>query len=802
MGRGAMLKIPRLIAAGSVIAAGLIALHIVDIATSRPVTSAWWLGSPWSIPLAVLLFTAVAMAVRCVIVPLHRRAWSLAALAIFMVFLAYVVIEIVSGPAARRGEPMQASHLAEVLSLLSLPPALISLWRLGRPQVGSSVRPVTFFDTVTLGMLAAAVVVLCYPADAFSWASAGLSHVFGPVVTLTLVGFIAAMVPLGGWRLDRIYLFLAAGVFAMVLSTVLSGRIAVAGLPGSTPTDPFMMVGCLLFVAAAWQPPRWAAASKPHVLSALLVPLICGAGSMVLVLIGVLLEVPKLSMVLASVSVFAALIRAALGFRALVVAKEFFRLTVTDELTGLHNRSGFLQGMQESVAVRPPAGTHWAVLLVDIDRFKEVNDSLGHHVGDQMLSRAAGLLVEQLAATDLVARLGGDEFAVLTTVADDAALGLLATRVLDAVAGPMRFDKITLEVEVSVGVALEGSAGSSGGGADHEHDLTDTEGRTSELLRRADTALYHAKQGHHGEGRRGLVHYDALGHDRQRDALQLAAELRTVLITGAPVAAIAPVGALEVFYQPIVDVGGSGEMTRVEALVRWRHPEQGLIQPNDFVGLAERIGMTPALTRRVLSLALDQADRWRRLGYPTMVSVNLSASDLGDSTLVEEILSGLARRGLSAASLTVEITEAVAMGDLESGHAVLAVLRRAGVGVAIDDFGTGYSALSYLQRLPATELKLDLSLTAKIVEEPASAAIASACINLAHTLGLVVVAEGVETQEQVDVLVRMGCDHLQGYLFGRPEPAGTLPPQANVTVARLPGLPASDLSPVGRLTGS
>jgi diguanylate cyclase (GGDEF)-like protein len=770
MGRVAAQRVPRLVVAGWVVAACLIALHVTNSLTGQPVTSARWLGSPWAIPQAVLLYCALAMGARCVFVPLHRGAWVSATLSIAIAYVSYVVLDIVSGATARRGEPVLPNHFIDVLSLLSLLPALVALWRLGRPQVGGGIRPATFLDAATLGLLAAGMGVLCYPADTFTGASASgastQARLINVVIVLILIAFIAAMVPLGGWRLDRVYLLIAVGVFATLLSAIFLDRIPVAGMPNSTGTDPMMMAGCLLLVVAAWQRPKWAA-HRPHALSALLAPLVCGAAAMALVLLTALLGYSQVVLTLAALSVFAALARAAVGFRSLVVAKEFFRLTVTDELTGLHNRSGFLRGMQESVAARTPSGRHWAVLLIDIDRFKEVNDSLGHHVGDQMLSRAAGLLVEQLDASDLVARLGGDEFAVLTMVADDAALGLLARRVLDAVAGPMRFDKITLEVEVSVGVALEGSEGSLGGAGGHEQDLTDTEGRTSELLRRADTALYHAKQ-----GRRGLVHYDALGPDRQRDGLQLAAELRTVLITGAP---NVPVGALEVFYQPIVDASGREEFGRVEALVRWRHPEQGLIQPINFVGLAERIGLTSALTRQVLAIALDQANRWRALGHPTMVSVNLSASDLVDAALVDDVLHGLSRRGLPPSSLVVEITEAVAMGDLESGHAVLAVLREAGIGVAIDDFGTGYSALSYLQRLPATELKLDLSLTAKIVEEPASAAIASACINLAHTLGLVVVAEGVETQEQVDVLVGMGCDHLQGYLFGRPEPAGTLP---------------------------
>jgi diguanylate cyclase (GGDEF)-like protein len=768
-------KTSRLVAAGWVVAACLVGWHVAAIATKQPVTSAWWLGSPWSIPLAVLLFSTVAMAVRCVTIPHHRRAWVPATLGISLLGAVYVVLEVSEGAAVRRGEVPPPNHIVEVLSLLTLPPALLALWRLGRPQVGG-VGPATFLDAVTLALLADAMVALAYPLDAFVWSSgeglAGLTHVLNPLIAVILTGFIAAALPLAGWRLDRVFPLIAAGVLALIVDDVFYGRILVAGLPITTPTDPLLMVGCLLFVVAAWQRPEWTR-HRPHVLSVLVAPLACGTASLVLLAVGLVVEISPVASALAVLSVFAALARAMLGFRSLVVAKEFFRLTVTDELTGLHNRSGFLRGVQESLATRPPSGTRWAMVLLDVDRFTEVNDSLGHHVGDQMLSRVAGLLVEELETTDLVARLGADEFAVLTAVADDDDLGALAVRILDGVTGPLRFDRITLQIEMTAGVALERSS-------DTQQDLSDTEARSSELLRRADTALIHAKQGHRTkQGPRKLVHYDALGPDKQRDALQLAAELRSVLVIGVP---SAPVGMLEVFYQPIVDVSGREEFGRMEALVRWRHPEQGLIPPDVFVGLAERIGLTPALTRMVLGLALDQADRWRRLGHPTMVSVNLSASDLGDASLVEEILAGLVRRGLPPSALTVEITEAVAMVDLESGRDLLTTLREAGIGVAIDDFGTGYSALSYLQRLPATELKLDLSLTAKIVDEPAARAIASACIGLAHALGLMVVAEGVETQEQVDVLVGMGCDHLQGYLFGRPEPADTIPRRPTLTV--------------------
>jgi diguanylate cyclase (GGDEF)-like protein len=395
------------------------------------------------------------------------------------------------------------------------------------------------------------------------------------------------------------------------------------------------------------------------------------------------------------------------------------------------------------------------MLLVDLDRFKEINGGLGHQVGDQVLAALAARLVAVFGPEDLLARPGGDEFAVLTTVTSEEELDLLAHRLLDAIRQPLEVGGIAVPMDASIGVAVETDAVVSGASE-----------QTFELLRCAETAMYRAKA-----DRAGYLWYAALGPDGQRDALELAAHLGALLNSPAGGAQ----GHLELHYQALVATSETAS-SRLEALVRWRHPRRGLIAPDHFVGLAERTGLTPLLTRRVVAMALDQVARWRLAGSAVGVSVNLSASDLLHPTLVDEVLAGLASRGLSADALTVEITEQVALDDLDARRDVLARLRQAGIGVAIDDFGTGYSALSYLQRLPATELKLDRSLTMRLVDDPAARAIARSCIELAHTLGLEVVAEGVETLGEAEALVVSGADRLQGWLFGKAEPAGPQPP--------------------------
>jgi diguanylate cyclase (GGDEF)-like protein len=409
----------------------------------------------------------------------------------------------------------------------------------------------------------------------------------------------------------------------------------------------------------------------------------------------------------------------------------------TDELTGLPNRRAlYVEGQARLVE---PQRRRMALLMLDLDKFKEVNDSLGHHAGDLLLIQVGARLSEQLRAGDVLARLGGDEFAVLLEDAGRDQASEVAVKLRSALAEPFALADITLHGSVSIGIALF---------PDDGPDL-------SSLLRKADIAMYKAKAS--GDG-----HHIYCGSDDADDAARLrtVAELRTALTEDQ----------LVVHYQPKIDLD-TGEVHSVEALVRWDHPTRGLLYPDAFLTLVEESGLMPTLTRIVLSLALDQAATWQAHGQRLTVAVNLSASSLVDADLPEQVTAMLAARDLPPHVLQLEITEEFLMADRDRARAILTRLRHSGVHISIDDFGTGYSSLSYLRDLPIDELKLDRSFIFPMADDARAAALVASTISLAHSLGLRMVAEGVETAVAYAELTRLGCDQAQGYFMSRPVPA-------------------------------
>jgi diguanylate cyclase (GGDEF)-like protein len=415
------------------------------------------------------------------------------------------------------------------------------------------------------------------------------------------------------------------------------------------------------------------------------------------------------------------------------------QLADTDSLTGLPNRRALTA---EVLARLADNGRHRALLLLDLDKFKEVNDSLGHHVGDQLLVQVGARLRACLRRGDLLARLGGDEFAVLLDDADHDEATDAAVKLRAALAEPFTLDEVVLHSSVSVGISLF---------PDDGPDL-------STLLRKADIAMYKAKtsgNGHHAYSDTNQTDYGT--------RLQTVEELRTALSTGQ----------LVMHYQPKIDLD-TGDVRAVEALVRWNHPTRGLLYPDAFLALVEEFGLMPSLTRVVLALALDQAEAWYTHGRPLTVAVNLSASSLVDSDLPKQVASMLAARGIPPAVLQLEITEEFLMADRDRARAILTQLRNSGVQISVDDYGTGYSSLSYLRDLPIDELKLDQSFVFPMADDGRAAALVASTITLAHSLGLRMVAEGVETIVTYTELARLGCDQAQGYFMSRPIPAAEL----------------------------
>lgn len=410
----------------------------------------------------------------------------------------------------------------------------------------------------------------------------------------------------------------------------------------------------------------------------------------------------------------------------------------TDDLTGLPNRRALY--LQAGVRLTASQHRRHALLMLDLDRFKEVNDSLGHHAGDELLVQVGARLRAHLRVDDLLVRLGGDEFAVLLEDAGRAEAAAVAGTLSAALAEPFALGDMAVHSTVSIGVALF---------PDHGTDL-------SALLRKADIAMYKAKTS-------GDLHVYGRADDDGTRRLFMAEELRTAL-TGQQ---------LVVHYQPKIDLR-TGDVHGVEALVRWEHPTRGLLYPGAFLDRVEEAGLMRALTRVVLEIVLDQAGAWRTRGRHLTIAVNLSASSLVDVDLPDEIAAMLAVRGLPPAVLQLEITEEFLMADRDRARAILTRLRRSGVQIAVDDFGTGYSSLSYLRDLPIDELKLDRAFVAPMSDDARAAALVASIIGLAHSLDLRMVAEGVESAIAYAALCHLGCDQAQGFYMSKGLPATEL----------------------------
>ncbi len=420
---------------------------------------------------------------------------------------------------------------------------------------------------------------------------------------------------------------------------------------------------------------------------------------------------------------------------------EARRRALHDPLTGLPNRELFRDRLAGSLTRMRRGGAPPAVLLLDLDGFKVVNDSLGHHAGDELLRCIAPRLAEAVRAGDTVARLGGDEFVVLADgVQDEATAMLLAQRLEAAWREPVHIGESDLQVSASVGVAV----------------ATATCDPDS-LLRDADAAMYHAK-------RRGRGRFELFGAPLRAEALRrlaLEQDLRRALEREQQ---------LHLEYQPVIDFD-TDTVVSYEALLRWTHPERGRIAPDEFIGIAEDSGLMLPMGRWVLRTACAEAQRWPA---GVGVGVNLSARQVADPDLCEHVRGALAATGLDPARLTLEITESTLMEEAEAPLRTLEDLRAMGVRLALDDFGTGYSSLSYLRRFALDTLKVDRSFVRDLESDPHATPLVEAVIAMASALGLAVVAEGIETEAQRSQLAALGCRYGQGYLLGRPMPAAAL----------------------------
>jgi diguanylate cyclase (GGDEF)-like protein/PAS domain S-box-containing protein len=415
-----------------------------------------------------------------------------------------------------------------------------------------------------------------------------------------------------------------------------------------------------------------------------------------------------------------------------------------DGLTNLPNRMMLFDRLADALEAARNQGTVIALLLMDLDRFKEVNDTFGHHFGDVLLKQVAFRLRNQLHVDDTVARLGGDEFAIVLTSALDAnAVAMTARRILNSLQQPFVVEGQVLEVGASIGIALYPQHGS--------------DART--LMRRADVAMYATKQSNAGF----TFHERDEQESRVPDQLSLVVEMRSAIEKNE----------FELYYQPKRHLR-SGLITRVEVLIRWNHPTRGLLLPVSFIPIAERTGLIKPMTDWILDKALQQCREWQDAGAPIHVAVNVSAKSLLEETLPSKVQSVLDKWNVDPRFLKIEITESSIMADPAHALAIMSMLQSMGVRLSVDDFGTGYSSLTHLRELPIDEIKIDKSFVMGMLTSDADAAIVRTVIDLAHNLGKQVCAEGVEELDTLRRLEEMGCDLAQGYYISRPVPADTL----------------------------
>ena len=418
--------------------------------------------------------------------------------------------------------------------------------------------------------------------------------------------------------------------------------------------------------------------------------------------------------------------------------RELTYLALHDNLTKLPNRILLDDRLKQAIQNTDRENSCFALMFIDLDGFKAVNDAYGHHIGDLLLFEVARRIEENVRAHDTIARMGGDEFVLLAQVDEPADAATIADNLLATIRDPFQVAGHELRISSSIGIAMYPSDGE----------------RTESLLTNADAAMYHSKN----LGRNAYSFFETSMNANVHEQQMLVQDLRSAIEKHEFV----------LHYQPKLD-SQTGQISGVEALVRWMHPTRGLIAPDQFIPLAEKTGLIVPIGKWVLDTACRQMKKWHDADHPDWtVAVNLSALQFTNASLITSVCETLSRHALKPSCLTLEITESTAMRDVEASLAILQQLHSMGVRISIDDFGTGYSSLLYLKRLPASELKIDRGFIRDLAGDTEDAAIVSAIVALGHTLKMSVVAEGVETAAQQEFLTHLGCDSMQGYLLGRP----------------------------------
>jgi diguanylate cyclase len=694
-------------------------------------------------PLVVTVELALALAclARAFTRPEGRRASLTLGAAIF----AWALGEMVWAVAASPGTP----SVADFFSLLFYPLAAVALLLSVRPELENLKASVWL--TGAVAGLGAAALCSAFALDTVlrvdgSAASVAVSLAY-PVGDIALFALALGVVVVAPRHPGRTLLF-ALGAALMAVAGVVSlhpfspdAHQAAAPLGLLTPAAMIAMTGSFwLHTRQSRRSAIVGNAARVTILALLLV------ACPVLLVLGNLGQVNEIALGLAAITLVVAAARMAVSLReqrALNDSRQ--QQAETDELTGLGNRRRLLDELEQALAALPEGGSQasgLALLLIDLDHFKEINDSFGHQTGDALLRQIGPRIRQVVRRNDLVARLGGDEFAVVLYGADAYKATAVAQRITTLLEQPIDVSTASLHVGASIGVALAPAHAAS----------------ADELIRCADIAMYRAKK------ERGSFDVYEAALDDEADRFALIDDLRVAMRDRS----------LALHYQPVIDLG-TGEVVTVEALLRWTHPTLGLIPPEHLLALAEESGLIHSLATWVFEEAIADCARWWHDGHRAAVAVNLLATDLLDSSLPRRVGELLAQVGLPTDALVLEITEGMVVADLTRSKRVIQSLSDAGIRVSIDDFGTGFSSISHLNELAVGELKLDRTFTSRLqVAERGGREedIVRSVIDLGHALGLRVVAEGIERLAFIDVLVSLGCDAGQGYAIQAPCPAG------------------------------
>jgi diguanylate cyclase len=732
LGRGARLAL-NTAAAGLVVAIAALALHDGGLLGGHSLDG---LFSAWVYNGAELTVAGLVLA-RALLIGAERRAWLLLAIGIFFFAAGDVYFSLVLEGLSHVPSPSPS----DALYLTFYPCAFAMMVRL----IGAHVRDLrasVWLDGAIGGLTVAAVgsAVLLEPVmhTTHGTLASVTTNLAYPLGDLVLIVFVFGVFALSGWRPGRTWVLLALGFSVMAIAdSVYLFRVAEGDYVSGTALDALWPAGLALLGYGAWSVPRPRDESRVAGVAMMLVPCLFGAIALLLLVRANYVHLGLIPETLAGAALLAAGLRFAVTFndvRRLSEIRE--RQARTDDLTGLANRRNFYAQLNEAIEGCRRRGASFALLTIDLDRFKELNDTLGHYAGDLLLQQI-GPRMRSVVRGEAVARLGGDEFGLI--LRDATAAAATARRLDQALRRPFELGDTTVSVHASIGIAV----------------FPDDAQTTTGLLQRADVAMYQAK-----DDRSRYAFYAPATDHNSRERLGMVGELKSAIEQGG----------LIVHYQPQVDLR-TNTVSGVEALVRWQHPRRGLLGADQFVAIAEQTGVMRELTASVLEQALAQQRAWLDEGRELTLAVNVSATNLVDSAFLGDLRRRLDHWRTPPGMLRLEITESVLIAEGSRVREVIESLGDLGVNLSLDDFGTGYSPLSYLRELPVAEIKIDRSFVESMMSDRDTSTIVGSVIGLARQLGIEVVAEGIETAEQLELLRSFDCPFAQGYLFSRPLPA-------------------------------